>query len=632
MSSKKSTVLMSKQEKFFWILAYTVTAIITLLPFFQVGITNSDDCLYFNTAHKDWQYWLKDSKIFAQGAGRFYFLFTKYFYYIPYLIDNYAWTKAMQYLPLMGCLLLFAYIIYRIFKSRRLGALTFLLLIFNMSVGYESFSVPTAFPFYFPFSFFIFLSGILLFILYTEKSGYWRVLVSALLLFISFLFYENYLVFTLLFCGCILIRNWRHSGFINTLKSKSFYREMVPYIAVLVLYMVCYVGYRHYLIRTIEDLNLYDGATIAHHFSLANFFTILCNWTFYTLPCRTYWFENVQELLAENSSLLSGHHHNLFYILTHAPALAYINALLQCCILWFIIRKADFKNLSWTTIAIGVVSAMLFAFSAHILIAIAEKYNSTCAYGIHTYVTSFYSYFGMMLTLALIISASVKICSAKCVRHAVAAVWCVLLCIGAILSYYTNDLLSKEWKKTQNRITVTGLISQNSTFAKIPGNALIYSPDVPISEDSYEVLARRYTHYYYHFAFNREELLQQRSEFPDNELYFIQTAESKKQGELLMAFLHISHLDTCDISSAKADEADIYYYSPTKDFVLFYDVNAGTDSAQTKAVTVFSANKHQKITHVNIKEPGLSPHGFSISNMIIPTNDTILLPWNSNNK
>ena len=93
-----------------------------------------------------------------------------------------------------------------------------------------------------------------------------------------------------------------------------------------------------------------------------------------------------------------------------------------------------------------------------------------------------------------------------------------------------------------------------------------------------------------------------------------------------MAFSHISHLDTCDIPNAKADEADIYYYSPTKDFVLFYNINAGTDSAQTKAVTVFSANKHQKITHVNIKEPGLSPHGFSISNMIIPTNDTIWLP------
>ncbi len=275
MSSKKSRSPMNKQEKFIWILAYSVTAIITLLPFFQVGFTNCDDFQYYNAAHCGWRYWLTDANIYAQCAGRFYFLLTKYFYYIPYLLDSFAWTKAVQYLPLIGCYLFFSYIIYRIFKSQRIGALTFLLLIFSMSVGHESFSLPTAFPFYFPFSFLIFLSGILLFINYTENNGYWRILVSALLLFISYLFYENYLVFTLLFCCYILIRNWRQSGFIQTLKSKSFYREIVPYIAVIALYMVCYLGYRLYLTRTIDDIHLYDGATIAHHFSLANFFTIL---------------------------------------------------------------------------------------------------------------------------------------------------------------------------------------------------------------------------------------------------------------------------------------------------------------------------------------------------------------------
>ena len=616
---------MSKQEKFIWILAYTVTAVITLLPFFQVGFTNCDDFLYYLAAHRGWQYWLEDAEIYAQGAGRFYFLLTKYFYYVPYLIDSFAWTKATQYLPLMGCYLLFSYLIYRIFKSRRLGALTFLMLIFNMSVGHEVFSLPTAFPFYFSFSFLFFLCGILFFINYTEKSGYWRVLVSALLFFISYLFYENYLVFTLLFCCYILIRNWRRSGFIQALKSKLFYREMVPYIAVLALYMVCYLGYRLFLIRTIDNISLYDGATIAQNFSLTNFFTILNNCTFYTLPCRTYWFDDVRKILAENSPLISGHCNNIFYILAHAPALAYINALLQCCILWFIIHNADFRNLSWKTIFIGVVAAMLFAFSANILIAIAEKYNSEYAI-MRTYVTSFYSYFGIMLVFTILIAASIKICSIKHIRYLVCAIWCVMIFIGAVLSYYTNDLLSKEWKNTYNRIIVTELVAQDNFFDKIPENALIYSTDAPINKGNYKDLIRTNAHRYYHFAFDQEELRKQYSEFPDNTLYFIQTNESKKQGDLLMAFSHITCLDTCNIPNAIADEADIYYYSPNKDFILFYNVNAGTDSAQTKAVTVFSFDKRQKITHVNIQEPGLDPLSFNISNMFFPTNDTIWLP------
>ena len=617
---------MNRQEKFIWILAFTATAIITLLPFLQVGFTNSDDFLYYYATHKGWQYWLEDAEIYAQGAGRFYFLLTKYFYYVPYLIDSFAWTKATQYLSLMGCFALFSYIIYRFFKSKRLGALTFLLLIFNLSVGYESFSIPTAFPFYFSFSFIIFLCGILLYINYTERNGYWRLLVSALLFFISYLFYENYLVFTILFCGYILVRNWRRTGFIQTLKSKLFYREIVPYIAVFALYLACYLGYRLYLVRTIDDLSLYDGSTVAHHFSLDNFFLILNNCTFYTLPCRTYWFDHVRTILAENSPLISGHYNNIFYILTHAPALAYLNALLQCCILWFIIHNADFRKLSWVSMLIGVVSAVLFAFSANILIAIAEKYNVSYAIFMRTYVTSFYSYFGIMLTVAIIMTATIKICPVKHIRHAVCAIWCVLVFVGAVLSYYTNDLLSKEWKKTQNRITVTELVAQDHFFDKIPKNALLYTTDAPISGNTYRYFIRQKTSHLFHFAYNQEELLQVHSKSPDKPFYFIQTTESEKQGELLMAFSHISRMDTCDIRHTTADEADIYYYSPTKDFVLFYQINAGTDSAQTKAVSVFSRDKHHKVTHVNMKEPGLNPLGFSISNMVVPTTDTLWLP------
>ncbi len=616
---------MNKKEKAFWILVYSVTAVLTLLPFFQVGLTNSDDFQYYNTAHTNWQYWVSDAKIYAHGAGRFYFLLTKYFYYIPYLVDSPVWTKFTQYVPLMGCYLLFSYLTYRIFKSRRLGALTLLLLIFNMSVGGDHFSIPTAFPFYFTFSLLIFMSGILLFLNYTERNRYWRVLVSALVLFISCLFYENYLIFTLLFCCYILIRNWRRYGFIQTFKSKSFYKELIPYVAVLVLYMACYVGYRQYLIHTIEDLNIYDGTVIAHNFRFLNFFKILNKCTFYNLPCKTFFFDKVRYIMAENSPLITGHYDNVFFVLTHAPAVAYLNALLQCGILWFIIHKADFRKISWTAIVIGVVSALLFALSAHVLIAIAEKYNSW-NYQMNTYVTSFYSYFGIILTCALLITASIKACFQKNFKLVVCIVWCILLFAGSVLSYYTNDLLSKEWKKRQNPITVTELVAQEDFFNKIPENSILYTVDATVSSNDYRYLIQRVANRYYKIAFNQEELMQCYAESSDCPLYFIQTTESEKQGEFLMAFSHITALDTSNILYAKADEADVFYYSPTKDFTLCYNLYAKTDSARIKAITILSATKHEKLTHINIQEPGMNPFGFCISNMLIPTTDTLWLP------
>ena len=52
-------------------------------------------------------------------------------------------------------------------------------------------------------------------------------------------------------------------------------------------------------------------------------------------------------------------------------------------------------------------------------------------------------------------------------------------------------------------------------------------------------------------------------------------------------------------------------------------MRGGGDTVQTKVVTVISNNKREKITHVKLREPGLVPLQFSISNMMVPTKDTV---------
>ena len=79
--------------------ALAATALISLLPFFKVGFTCSDDFQYFITAQHP-EIWVGDAMVYARDAGRFYFLITKFFYYIPYLIDNFAYTKAIDYISM----------------------------------------------------------------------------------------------------------------------------------------------------------------------------------------------------------------------------------------------------------------------------------------------------------------------------------------------------------------------------------------------------------------------------------------------------------------------------------------------------------------------------------------------------
>lgn len=627
---------MGKNEKFIWILAYTVIALLTLLPFFQVGFTTADDFQYYNVAHSSWKVWLSDAQEYAESTGRFYFLITKYLYYIPYLLDNLAWTKFAQYSSILACYLLFSYVIFKLFNSKRLGLLTLLLLISCLMIGTGWHYPPAAHPFYFPFSMILFLTGILLYVNYIERKGYWRIILSSLLFFLSFLFYENYLVFTLLFCVFVVLYHWRTSGFSNMLKSKSMYQELAPYLIALILYTACYMAYRYYLSHSLGNNHLYEGAMFAHQLNISNFFKILNKCTLYALPCRTYWLNETREMMANNSPLISGHYNNLFFILTHAPIVAYINALIQCGILWFLTQKTDLKKISWSSLIIGIVAAMVFAYTAHILIAITEKYNAEWAYWIEGYVTSFYSYFGIILTIALIMTALLKICRTERFTMIVRILCVVLIFIGSVLSYYMNDLASKEWKKSQNRVTMLQLIAEKGFTDKIPENALLYDEQLHHTSNhalsicnntnDFENLIIKLTHRHFNFAYHQEDLLKQHSESSNTPLYFMQATECQKSGELMIAFSHITHLNPDNILNSLADEADIYYYSPSKDYVLFYSLFAGTDSARTKAVTVLSDNKHDKITHVHIQENGLAPLGFNISNMFIHTSDTIRIP------
>ena len=627
---------MDKREKVFWFLAYTAIAVLTLLPFFYVGFTTADDFHYYNVARDGFKALYVDAQYFAQYAGRFYFLITRYLYYTPYLIDSFVWTKFVQYSSLLICYLLFAYVIYRIFHSGKLGLLTLLLLLSFPLIGTGWHYPPAAYPFYFSFSLTLFLAGILLYINYVERKGYWRIMVSALLFFLSFLFYEDYLVFALLFCLGVLGYHWRKSGFVNTLKNKYLYLELVPYALALIIYMVCYIAYHYYLNHQLGYDNPYSGNAFANQLDIGNFFQILHNCTFYAMPCGTYGLDETKEMMAANSPLLSGHYDNLGFILTHAPVIAYVNALIQCGIMWFLTQKSYFKKISWTAIIVGVIAAMIFAYSAHFLIAISEKYNTEWFF-MPGYITSFYSYFGIMLTIALLMTALLKAFPTKHLMLLIRLLCCTLFFAGSVLSYYMNDLASKEWRKSQNRVAAIQHIAEEGGLDNIPENALIYDEQLhhtseiafSISDElstDFEQLIMKLTERHYNFSSLQENLLQQCAESPDHPLYFVQATESKKQGELLIAFSHVTQMNTDNILNSLADEADIYYYSPTKNYVLFYHLYTGTDSAQTKAVTVLSTDRHEKLTHVHIHEAGLNPLGFSISNLITPTTDTLRIP------
>ncbi len=142
-------------QSFLWFLFFLII-MLTLWPFFKVGFTMADDLEYYITTRGGDLF--TDAYWYAKDAGRFYFLITKTLYSVPYLIDNFYFTKIVQYVFLLLSIVLFAVVVKKVFRLKEFALLVFLLIFAFLPVtrGYHFMPI-ISYPFFFTFSFSIFL-------------------------------------------------------------------------------------------------------------------------------------------------------------------------------------------------------------------------------------------------------------------------------------------------------------------------------------------------------------------------------------------------------------------------------------------------------------------------------------------
>ena len=88
----------SQFNKFIWFL-FAITIVITLAPFFKVGITSADDLGNYQSYLSNSVF--LNSWIFAKEFGRFYCIITMPIHSLSYVGDNFIITKIIQHLSLL---------------------------------------------------------------------------------------------------------------------------------------------------------------------------------------------------------------------------------------------------------------------------------------------------------------------------------------------------------------------------------------------------------------------------------------------------------------------------------------------------------------------------------------------------
>ncbi len=611
--------MLKKRENLLYGLLFVVVAVISLIPFFGVGFTTGDDIDFYLTTRGGIRDMMQAASWTAATQGRFYYLLTKYFYSVPYWVDNFYFTKVVQHGALLVAYCVFAYLTWKVMKSKALSATLLLLLIAFTPISCNHHLPFIAYPFFFAFSFTLLMCSVLMFIKYTEGGKYGWAIGSAVVAFVAMLFYEQYVVFLVLFWLYIAARNWRRAGK-GVLKDRTFYREAMPLLLAVLTYVAIYAVYR-ISVTAGDDTNPYYGrGAAAGAFSLGHFFVLLYRCTELMLPTQIFFFQHSD--MGVNTLLTGGSKDGLWFALTHAPAVTYLCAMIVAGLAVAFVKdvRLSLRNI-WT----GIGAALLLAFASHVLIAAVRKYNMDWYGWMKGYVTSYFAYFFLMLALLLLLIYVDKVARhRKAISTAVRCCLFLLVAGATIVTGYSNDNLSREWMRSQNRFAVLDELIHAKYFDALPENSLVCNGDLYWStqwgKHITSVDVRTMDHYIeqktgrrYCWAHSREELTALMHEHPEEKAYYMKAAETVKGCEYMLAISEIErHEDTAaDAVRLVARRCDVFYYSPTKDYRLIYKDAA----SEWKLVNVVNENNNQRLTHVVLDSCAILPDSLLITNM-----------------
>lgn len=602
-------------NKLIWFL-FAITIVITLAPFFKVGITTADDLSNY-TRYLDGTVF-SSSWIFARDAGRFYFIITIPIYSLPYVGDSFIFTKIIQNLFLLLSYAMAAILIKKFFNSREIALLFFLVLVMATPIS-TNYHIPfIAYPFYFTFSFALLISAVLLFIKYTETNKYKFLIFSAIIFFISLLFYETYLLFLLFFCIWLFVRNIKLSGgFKNVFKSKTTYKEVVPYASAGLLYVILYFGFRLLLKNEGE---IYSGSSFAQNFSWKNFLTVLYELTHTVFPLQIFNL-NIDYINRSELSFNSGAT-SFISILKNIELSTIVNVAIQLVI--FIYLFLRLKNISgYKKLGLGILFSLLFAFLSHSALAMSAKYNDTIiATSIKGYVTSYYSYFGVWLAILLFVIIIYKLVKKnKYLKHFTIVIFSIAFAYISIINSYSNRVMARGWEQSQIRFSAIDEMIEKGAFNDCPAEALIFSPDiywtnvfgyVPDTPDTQGFNWGKYINIKsgpkIDVILSSDRMIEAHNEFPDAKIFRLVKNYTSIENDILFV---LAEVDKNSINwdkgkdmfvDATCTRAKVYYYSKSNDFVVQFKTveNANNGFALINSVDLSPISNG--INQINVRD------------------------------
>ena len=620
-----------KNKSLFYLLFFVI-ALITFYPLFFTGFATADDFHYYLITRRGMV--MQDTAYFAKFAGRFYFYIVKPIYNLPYLVDNMAVIKFFHFLPLVLCILYFARIINKLTGSATLSWLFLLLFFTTMQISRHT-SLFVAYPFYFTFSFLLLLISYDLVLIYFSKKNRLFLWLAALVFFAGLLFFETY-IFFLLF---VFLTIWMHSqksGQNFTGRVRLVAGQFFPFFLFASVYLTVYFVFRHY------HPSQYSGTSIAAAgFSVRSFFKVIWKLSLTSFPLMVY--ENAHSVFWDKSDLIAGYSPIVLKLILSAKIEWLVKGILVAFSGFYLLSFAP--SLSWKKLATLAAAGLLVIFIPHVPLALTEKYIFYVEQGAMIgYITTFFSLFGTLLFILMLLTALVKLASFNgTVRTIAVSVVIAGLFLISVITDFSNGTIAKDMRSANLRLYAVDELVKTDEFRSVPPKTPIFGKtmwDCP-SHTAPNITEQDFNWSEYFevrtgkiYPFDRDEkLFLDHTRYLGKAPYFMGIRQTFKSEEIALVMAKMDVVKPTDsVVNHYADRALVLYYSSYKFFTVSFKVRGDGQSAtvpirinnisemipvdKTIEFSIYNTHRGDPATKFIIEFPGIDLNSLIISDMV----------------
>jgi hypothetical protein len=519
----------------------------------------------------------------AKHQGRFSYFLLMIVPLVPYLISKAWFFQLISKGSIIVSLLLFYYVVKRFSSSRRLGLLSLAIFLIAVQENWDH-NLLTSYPFGFSLGIIIFLAVLLLVDSYCKTKRWPYLLLSLALTFLSFAFYEFFLLYSLLILLVIYWNQDRESGRIARLKRSIL--AFLPFLATGCVYVAVYVGFR---MRFPPD---YEGSQLA--FSLAPALRVIWQYSISSFPL--YYYSHYGFFYNAHSAMASVNPNSILNLLGAMRVEWLAKAIIAAAFLACVMGIED-KKLGKRSIAALIGISLFLIVAPTLLVALTPKYQLWVRSGSLGYTINYFSFFGVVLLIGSLAIWCHDAVTRIGVKRAIGLAGIVLVAYTSLATDYGNSIVEMDKSLSMDKWRMIDYFATSEEFKGIPEGSVIYAPSLWAYRGNVGIDPSYWSEYISKAGRKRIAVREKLEEFEKDiaakdykALYYLKYSEEPKEHD---QFLLLSRLEPKDEfllnNRLYSKEFSIIVNSKNKAGFVFGQTGAGGPGANKVYLDKFAA-------------------------------------------